>query len=190
MTWGRLRARSFHSLSRPGFPSYIGLLGLVFSSIMRAIGRVERGCMSFRTGPGGKGVYGEEQNTSGGCDQPPPPGLLAGADKFNRGEFFECHETLEELWMRESRPIRKLYQGILQIGVAFYHLRAGRYRPVVFLLGRASDYLQPFAPACMGVDVSHLLDGAARCLAQVKRLGPGGLKRFDWSMVPRVEITN
>jgi predicted metal-dependent hydrolase len=146
--------------------------------------------MSVRAGPVGKRVYKKEQNTSGGCDQPPPPGLLAGAREFNRGEFFECHETLEELWMRESRPVRKLYQGILQIGVAFYHLRAGRYRPVVFLLDRASDYLQPFAPTCMGVDVNHLLDGAARCLAQVKGLGPSSLDWFDWSMVPKVEISN
>lgn len=128
--------------------------------------------------------------TSAPCLEPPPPGLLAGIEQFNRGEFYECHDTLEELWMAEERPIRCLYQGILQIGVAFYHLRAGRYRPVVYLLDRASGYLQPFAPSCMGVDVSHLLDGAARCLAQVKRLGPGGLNRFDWSMVPRVEITN
>ena len=146
--------------------------------------------MSIGSGPVGKGVHGEEQNTPEGCDQPPPPELLAGAGEFNRGEFFECHETLEDLWRRESRPVRKLYQGILQIGVAFYHLREGRYRPAVYLLDRASDYLLPFAPVCMGVDVSHLLDGAARCLAQVKRLGPGGLNRFDWSMVPRVEITN
>ena len=37
------------------------------------------------------------------CLEPPPPGLLAGIEEFNRGEFFECHETLEELWMAEPR---------------------------------------------------------------------------------------
>jgi hypothetical protein len=124
------------------------------------------------------------------CLQPAPAGLLAGIGEFNRGEFFECHETLEELWMAESRPVRRLYQGILQIGVAFYHLRAGRYRAVVFLLERGSGYLRTFSPACMGIDVRRLLKGAARCLAQVKRLGPGGLDQFDWSMVPRIEIIN
>ena len=38
---------------------------------------------------------------SDACLQPPPAGLLAGIREFNRGEFFECHETLEELWMAE-----------------------------------------------------------------------------------------
>jgi predicted metal-dependent hydrolase len=118
----------------------------------------------------------------------PPDGLRTGVEEFNRGEFFECHETLEELWMADRRPIRRLYQGILQIGVAFHHLRAGRHRPVVTLLKRGSNYLEPFAPLCMGVDVSALLSGAARCLAEVERLGAGGLNDFDWSLVPKIEI--
>ena len=107
--------------------------------------------MSVRAGRDATQLYEKGQNATGVCDQPPPPGLLAGVGEFNRGEFFECHESLEELWMKESRPVRRLYQGILQISVAFYHLRAARYRPAVFLLDRGSNYLQPFAPTCMGV---------------------------------------
>jgi predicted metal-dependent hydrolase len=121
------------------------------------------------------------------CLEPPPPGLLAGIEQFNRGEFYECHDTLEALWMAEARPIRCLYQGILQIGVAFYHMQRGRYQPVVTLLERGSGYLETLAPRCMGVDVAGLLASVARCLAEVKRLGPEGLSEFDWALVPRVE---
>jgi predicted metal-dependent hydrolase len=122
------------------------------------------------------------------CLEPPPPGLLAGIEEFNQGEFFECHETLEGLWMAEPRQIRKLYQGILQIGVAFYHLRQGRYRPVVTLLERGSGYLRPFVPVCMGLDVAQLLESTELCLAQVKQLGRNGLNDFDWSLVPGIEV--
>src|SRR5213083_1208432 len=48
------------------------------------------------------------------CDEPPPALLLEGIAQFNRGEFFEQHETLEVLWRAETRDIRYLYQGILQ----------------------------------------------------------------------------
>jgi predicted metal-dependent hydrolase len=119
---------------------------------------------------------------------PPPAGLLKGIEQFNRGEYFECHETLEDLWRAESRPVRGLYQGILQIGVALYHLRANRYRSVVTLLERGSVYLQPFAPRHMSVNVALLLTEAARCLDEVKRLGPDGLAGFDWSLIPTIEI--
>lgn len=122
------------------------------------------------------------------CPQACPPGLLQGIAEFNRGEFYQCHDTLEELWAAEPQPIRHLYQGILQIGVAFYHLRAQRYRPVVTLLTTGHSYLEPFAPACLGVDVAKLLDGAAHCLHHVQQLGPEGLNAFDWSLVPRIEF--
>ena len=118
----------------------------------------------------------------------PPAGLLKGIEEFNRGSFYECHDTLEALWVAESRPVRQLYQGILQVAVAFYHLQAGRFRPVVTLLTRGSKYLEPFAPACMGVDVAGLLRGAARCLAQVQVLGAERLHEFDWSLVPEIEM--
>ncbi|MFN2169383.1 MAG: DUF309 domain-containing protein, partial [Anaerolineae bacterium] len=123
------------------------------------------------------------------CCQPPPPGLVDAIREFNQGLFFECHETLEDLWMAEPRPIRRFYQGILQIGVAFHHLERARYRPVCTLLVRGAGYLQTFAPACMGVDVDHLLAAAARCLAEVQRLGPEKVDQFDRSLIPSIDLT-
>jgi hypothetical protein len=126
--------------------------------------------------------------TTNPCLEPTLPLLLQGIEEFNRGEFFECHETLEELWMAEARPVRQLYQGILQIGVAFHHLRAGRYQPVVTLLERGNRYLRSFAPKCMGVDVAGLRARTQRCLVEVQSLGPEGMNDFDWSLVPKIEI--
>jgi predicted metal-dependent hydrolase len=122
------------------------------------------------------------------CDEPPPALLLEGIAQFNRGEFFEQHETLETLWLAEPRPIRRLYQGILQIGVAFYHLRRHNYHGVVYMLTRGSMYLQPFAPVCQTVNVRALLDEASLVLRTVENLGPARLDEFDWRLVPRVVV--
>ena len=118
---------------------------------------------------------------------PQPSLLMQGLEEFNRGEFIECHESLERLWKSEPRPIRQLYQGILQISVAFHHLREQRFQPVVTLLERGCGYLEPFAPACMGVDISVLLASFARYLAEVRNLGPDRLNEFDRSLVPSVD---
>jgi uncharacterized protein len=122
------------------------------------------------------------------CDEPPPPLLLEGIAQFNRGEFFEQHETLELLWRAERRNIRYLYQGILQIGVAFHHLRRLNHHGTVYMLTRGPRYLAPFAPRCQRVDVQALLTDAAAALCEVERLGPARLAEFDWSLVPQVRI--
>ena len=90
--------------------------------------------------------------------------------------------------MAETRPFREFYQGIIQISVAFHHLKAERYWPVVQLLERGSDYLAPFGADCMGVDVGRLRSDAAHCLAQVRTLGPDALNDFDWSVVPKIML--
>ena len=122
------------------------------------------------------------------CFEPPPPQLLEGIAQFNRGEFFEQHETLELLWRAERRDIRCLYQGILQIGVAFHHLRRLNHHGTVYMLTRGPRYLAPFAPCCQRVDVAALLRDAAAALQAVERLGPARLAEFDWKLVPRVRL--
>jgi len=122
------------------------------------------------------------------CEEPPPPLLVEGVAQFNRGEFFEQHETLERLWLAERGDIRYLYQGILQIGVAFHHLRKLNHHGTVYMLTRGPRYLAPFAPRCQGVDVQQLLDDAAAALREVERLGPGRLAEFDWRLAPQVHL--
>jgi uncharacterized protein len=113
---------------------------------------------------------------------------LEGIDQFNRGEYFEQHETLELLWRAEPREVRKLYQGILQIGVAFHHLRRLNHHGTVYMLTRGSGYLGPFAPQCQGVDVQRLLHDASVALREVERLGPHRLDEFDWHLAPTVHL--
>ena len=122
------------------------------------------------------------------CDEPPPPLLVEGIAQFNRGEFFEQHETLELLWRAETRNIRYLYQGILQIGVAFHHLRKLNHHGTVYMLTRGQMYLAPFAPRCQTVDVQALLDAAAAALREVNRLGKDRLAEFDWNLTPKVRL--
>jgi hypothetical protein len=83
------------------------------------------------------------------CGDPPPPRLRRGVEQFNRGEFFEQHETLELEWLAERDPVRYLYQGILQIGVGVEHLRRGNARGAAQLLRRRISYLEPFKGGCM-----------------------------------------
>ena len=122
------------------------------------------------------------------CREAPPPLLLQGIDEFNRGAWFEQHETLEELWRAEPREVRRLYQGVLQIGVAMHHVRNRNHHGAVYMLRRGAMYLRPFAPRCQSIDVADLLVQAARVLAAVEKLGRTGLDRFDWALAPRVRL--
>jgi predicted metal-dependent hydrolase len=122
------------------------------------------------------------------CDGPPPAALLAGIEQFNQGAYFECHETLEAIWMREPGDIRRLYQGILQIGVGFYHLQRGNYRGALNLLASGVAYLEPFAPYCQGVILDPLLAATRAIRREVLALGPARLHEIAPTRLPRITV--
>lgn len=124
------------------------------------------------------------------CDGPPPDGVLEGIRLFNARQFYEAHETLEHEWHAERRPIRRLYQGILQIGVGFHHARGGNHKGAVLLLTDGIEKVSGFLPTCMGIDTARLVRESQVCLDQVIALGPIGLGRFDWETVPFVHDKN
>ncbi|MEN9243741.1 MAG: DUF309 domain-containing protein [Gloeomargarita sp. DG02_5_bins_242] len=62
--------------------------------------------------------------------------------QFNQGEYYACHDTLEALWMEAMEPERTLYQGLLQIAVAGYHLGNGNHRGAILLLAEGLSRLR------------------------------------------------
>ena len=88
--------------------------------------------------------------------------------------------------MREPAPIRRLYQGILQVGVGFYHLRNGNYRGTLNLLESAVGYLRDFTPTCWGIAVAQLIADASAVRAAVVALGPDRIRAFEPATLPQV----
>lgn len=85
------------------------------------------------------------------------PSARDGIRLFNEGLFFEAHAALEGAWNAEERPVRVLYQGLLQVAVACLHLERGRLHQASIMLGRARPKLAPFVDRATDVDVHRLL---------------------------------
>jgi predicted metal-dependent hydrolase len=116
------------------------------------------------------------------------PLVMKGIQEFNRGEFFEQHETLEAAWHAEPRPVRELYQGILQVGLACYQIERGNLPGALKMLERGLRRLRRFMPECLGIDVSRLIAEAERVRGEAQRLGPERLNELDRSLFPRIVV--
>jgi len=131
------------------------------------------------------GVAAAEKVPQGSLERIPDL-VLKGIEEFNRGEFYECHEYLEDAWREESRQVRYLYQGILQIGVGFYHQENGNWRGATGLLKSGVARLEEFEPESLGIDVARLVRESERCLRELEELGRDRVREFDRSKVPKV----
>lgn len=100
-----------------------------------------------------------------------PPRFYDALALLNAGEYFECHEVLEEIWREEPTSLRLFYQGILQVAVGCYHLivRHNR-RGGTNKLREGLEKLRQF-PAVMGLlDVEDLRRQVQALLESVQRM--------------------
>lgn len=117
----------------------------------------------------------------------PPARFQQALEEFNARQFFECHETLEDLWNEERRDLRRFYQGILQIGVGYYKIiTRPNYRGALSLLQSGAGYLRPFAPYQFGIDVESLIAAAEQARRELLRLGPDHYTEFDPTLIPKI----
>jgi len=122
------------------------------------------------------------------CSEPLPDGARRGIEQFNRGEYFEQHETLELVWRAEDRAVRDVYRGILQVGLACFQIERRNAAGARKMLERALRWLEPFRPACQGVDVERLVRESREAYDEIMRLGPERIGEFDRSKLMRVRL--
>jgi predicted metal-dependent hydrolase len=123
------------------------------------------------------------------CSDTATPQMAQAFEQFNRGEYWHQHETLEAVWRAEpDESIRNFYKGILQVGVGFHHITRRNYNGANKVLARGINYLRPYAPRCMGVEVQRLIEEATQVLARLRALGPERIDEINIAGLPRVHF--
>jgi predicted metal-dependent hydrolase len=116
------------------------------------------------------------------------PCYLAYFDCFNRQEYYEAHDVLEHLWLRQKDGNYAFFKGLIQFAGAFVHLQKQRARPehpkdgrrlhpAVRLFALAEKNLAPYGPRHLGLDltvVQAIIDD------QVRQITGSKFSRNSW----------
>ena len=94
-------------------------------------------------------------------------GLEKGVAEFNAGLFFECHDTLEEVWSGVRGPAREFLQGLIQVSVGFYHLGNGNPGGALSMFDRGLKRLGKYPDRYCGLELGELRREVAQWRARV-----------------------
>ncbi len=108
----------------------------------------------------------------------PPETFWLGIQQFNQRQFYDCHDTLEAIWLEAPELDKKFYQGILQIAVGLYHLSNLNQRGAMILLGEGVKRLSEYQPSYYDIDVAQLVSDSYDILTQLQQLSPEQLESF------------
>lgn len=120
----------------------------------------------------------------------PPVGVQKGIDLFNARRFYEQHEEIEHEWHAERGPVRRLYQGMLQIGVGFHHALNRNHTGAILLLTQGIEKVSAFTPQALGIDTERLVHESRLALDQLVALGEDGIVDFDEASIPHIVLAH
>lgn len=95
------------------------------------------------------------------------PRLAEGIELFNAGEFFACHDVLEDLWTEQVCPERVFLQGMIQLAVALHHFEEGNLGGAMRLYRSSRVTLEGYGPVFSGIDVARLLNDLQVCFSEL-----------------------
>ncbi len=115
----------------------------------------------------------------------PPSELITAIDQFNRGEFWECHETLEDVWRETPYPFRLFYHAIIKTAVGFHHLSVHNRNGARVKLTDGVSLLKIFQPEWLGVQTNLLLADISEWLSVTE---PENIHWTEFDSRPRPQI--
>ena len=114
-----------------------------------------------------------------------PPALAAAIDEFNAGLFWECHETLEDVWLQTPYPLRFFYHAIIKAAVGLHHMSRHNRHGTRVKLADSERLLHIFPSEYIGVQMGALLKDISRWLALVDETD-----QPDWARLDRLARPN
>ncbi|MEI8341378.1 MAG: DUF309 domain-containing protein [Verrucomicrobiota bacterium] len=108
---------------------------------------------------------------------------------FNRQDYYEAHDVLEQLWLKTPGADHLFFKGLIQLAGAFVHLKkqyqsplhrvdGKRLGPAMRLFKLASKNLQGYRPHHLHCDVDALCNLCATLASEIEQ---SGLSRNPWN---------
>ncbi|WP_224752478.1 DUF309 domain-containing protein [Metabacillus arenae] len=81
---------------------------------------------------------------------------------FNEGDYYTCHDLLEDLWMTDKESL--FLKGLLQMCVAIYHYEYGNVKGARAMMKAGLEYIQSYRPKYWGLDLEKVNSFMSECL--------------------------
>ena len=108
-----------------------------------------------------------------------------GINFYKSGDFFEGHESWEELWSDFYLPDRIFIQGLIQLSVSFVHLENNNLKGAKSLLNKCIEKFEQYSDCYQrGINVRELL----KQIYQVRNVYDtlSSNSKFDLKLIPKL----
>ncbi len=111
----------------------------------------------------------------------------AAIDLFNRGDYFDCQEPLEEVYRASEAGEQPVVRAVIMLAVAMHlHFKRGGGRGVLNMLRQSLVVLDDHRDDALGLDVNELYEALEAYLHDLEDRRKPGAGFFDRWLAPRI----
>lgn len=117
------------------------------------------------------------------------PRFKKGLELFNQGQYFECHEVIEELWLEtdSKEPYRDLYKGVIQAAAAIYQFERGILSGALGLYLSSVGYLEIYQPVSLGINMTRLIEQIKVCFESLESWNHEEKLSLNRKLIPKID---
>jgi hypothetical protein len=87
-----------------------------------------------------------------------------GIELFNRAEFYDAHEVLEDVWRAASAPEKLFLQALVQAAVSLHHHSTGNSIGACSVMARSLRNLEGYPEGFCGIALQSFRRSLSQCL--------------------------
>ena len=103
---------------------------------------------------------------------------------FNKKEFYNAHEKWEELWTEYKLKDPKFIQGLIQLSVAFFHIKNSNLIGSKNLFKKSLIKLELFSEFHENINLSEIIFYSKKSLKLLYKIND--VNQFDWKLAPKI----
>ena len=110
--------------------------------------------------------------------------FIKGIISFNEKNFYDAHESWEELWSEYRLKDDIFIQGLIQLAVAFFHITNLNLKGSRNLFNKCLPKLKKFPANHRNINLLEIIDSAENSKKKVSSIKSAD--DFDWSLTPKI----
>lgn len=96
------------------------------------------------------------------------PRFIKGIEHFNKREFYDAHETWEDLWHEEHGEAHNFLQGLIQLATSLHHFEDSNLKGTRLLYMSGVDLLRPYGDIFWGIQLGKLVKDMDQCCGALR----------------------
>jgi|TARA_B100001250_G_scaffold127752_1_gene108768 hypothetical protein len=110
--------------------------------------------------------------------------FIKGIISFNKKNFYDAHESWEELWSEYRLKDEIFIQGLIQLAVAFFHITNLNLKGSRNLFNKCLPKLKKFPANHRNINLLEIITSAENSNKKVNSID--SVNDFDWSLTPKI----